>query len=431
MKISFFLLTFAACVSSLAFAQTKAPPHFDLEMSSLEYQHEWNKQNFFKQFLPSSDSFTQDSLRVSRATDPVQRAIDLGNRNLEWLKIINDKRTKIKLPPLSFWSPSTIGASPIDKPRVYSPKIVEEMTQEALYKVSPAFKNVIDSAAPLPEYPPMPEADYLNGSREIDRVYQLAIRWNLLSPWKDHYTKRKQYDVRGVYYLNQEKDLEGKLKDFSNLSRSDIKRFRKYLVILCQNTQGTITDTCERDLDNEINQNKVYEFYQQYLPAGQAMWDDFFALENPRSDVSWSNKDSSTMSVPFLDPQDKEVENFLRDNIHDEWHFGPWKLNLNFSNSARIYVRFAPDENPHVNSLGGDQITMNQNVPLTEYDAQWTIRHEFGHTLGLKDCYVEFYDPKEGVMIAYQLDITNLMCSRRGHLQQIHYDTLKKNYFTP
>jgi predicted Zn-dependent protease len=71
---------------------------------------------------------------------------------------------------------------------------------------------------------------------------------------------------------------------------------------------------------------------------------------------------------------------------------------------------------------------MNSNSSLDEYDVRWTIRHEYGHVLGLPDCYIEFYDRTEKVIINYQIDTTNLMCSRKGHLQPIHVAELQKAY---
>ena len=61
---------------------------------------------------------------------------------------------------------------------------------------------------------------------------------------------------------------------------------------------------------------------------------------------------------------------------------------------------------------------------LRSNSSQWTIRHEYGHVLGLPDCYIEFYDEDLGLMIHYQLDVTNLMSSRRGKLQQKQFDQL-------
>ena len=91
-------------------------------------------------------------------------------------------------------------------------------------------------------------------------------------------------------------------------------------------------------------------------------------------------------------------------------------------------LEFEPGTTPHVNGAG-DTITMDANQALNEYDSTWTIRHEFGHVLGFPDCYVEFYDEEAGLMINYQIDTSNLMCSRRGHLQDKHFQQLKKHYF--
>ncbi len=64
---------------------------------------------------------------------------------------------------------------------------------------------------------------------------------------------------------------------------------------------------------------------------------------------------------------------------------------------------------------------------MTEYDVQWTIRHEFGHVLGFPDCYIEFYEQASGEIINYQIDTSNLMCSRMGHIQEKHFAELKRS----
>jgi hypothetical protein len=127
------------------------------------------------------------------------------------------------------------------------------------------------------------------------------------------------------------------------------------------------------------------------------------------------------------------VKTFLSENIEDEWKWKDWRLTLNFISGGfdTTHVEFVPGATPHVNGLAGSTITMDANQPLTEYHVRWTIRHEFGHTLGFPDCYVEFYDTDKAVMISYQLDTTNLMCSRRGKLQEKHYEELKRVYYTP
>ena len=135
------------------------------------------------------------------------------------------------------------------------------------------------------------------------------------------------------------------------------------------------------------------------------------------------------MVAPFQDPGSDDVRNFLKTNIEDEWRFNNWHLELPFTgNSEAPHVVFLPGVTPHVNGIGGDEITMNSSQPLTEYDAQWTIRHEYGHVLGFPDCYVEFYERERNVIVNYQFDIDNLMCSRRGHIKATHLAELKRVY---
>lgn len=140
------------------------------------------------------------------------------------------------------------------------------------------------------------------------------------------------------------------------------------------------------------------------------------------------------MTIPFRDPQAPAVSAWLRDNIQDEFKWSGWTMKLDFhpdGDDSMTHIVFKDGATPHVNALAGSEITMDGNRNIDEYSSRWTIRHEYGHVLGLPDCYIEFYDQDAGVMINYQLDITNLMCSRRGKLQQKHFDELKRVYFQP
>ncbi|MCX6124779.1 MAG: hypothetical protein NTV34_08525, partial [Proteobacteria bacterium] len=158
--------------------------------------------------------------------------------------------------------------------------------------------------------------------------------------------------------------------------------------------------------------------------------DSFFEMDNPRRDVTWAD---SEMSIPFKSPGNLTIQNWLTLNIQDEWKIKGWQLKLAFTDSpagnpSTTRVEFVAGTTPHVNGIGGSVITMDANLPLEEYNSRWTIRHEYGHVLGFPDCYAEFYDEDLGQMISYQLDVSNLMCSRRGHLQYQHYERLKATY---
>jgi len=183
-------------------------------------------------------------------------------------------------------------------------------------------------------------------------------------------------------------------------------------------------------LTKAIKNRQVLAYHQQYVAAAAQMYNELFELQNPRPEVVWNNKHPDVMAMPFSLPDRQDVQEWFKTNVEDEYHLNDWSLQINYSklgNLARIV--FTPGTTPHVNGLGGDTIYMDANRALQEYEVTWTIRHEFGHVLGFPDCYVEFYDTKHDVMVNYQVDITNLMCSRRGHLQPKHYEQLKKYYY--
>ena len=169
------------------------------------------------------------------------------------------------------------------------------------------------------------------------------------------------------------------------------------------------------------------------MKEGQAKWDELFLITAKRDDIVWKSNSSHLLKTPFTNPKSQEVLNFLKVNIEEEWRWGKWALNLDFIEGGyeTTHIVFSPGATPHVNSLAGSTITMDANQSLAEYHVRWTIRHEFGHTLGFPDCYVEFYDTSTQEMISYQVDTSNLMCSRRGKLQEKHYNELKRVYYTP
>ena len=161
-------------------------------------------------------------------------------------------------------------------------------------------------------------------------------------------------------------------------------------------------------------------------------YDSYFKIPTSRSDVTWTSADPELLSIPFKNPGRDDVKIWLSTNIEDEWKWEGWQLRLAFQDQGdnnMTHVVFQAGATPHVNAIAGSEITMDANRSINEYTARWTIRHEYGHVLGFPDCYLEFYDAASATMISYQLDITNLMCSRRGHLQQSHYDELKRVYY--
>lgn len=384
--------------------------------------------------LPDADSATyQEALKKSPkaklfASGPIQEAISLGEKNLNWLKHMNSLRTPEN--QLRLTKPGQLNGIPIDSPKKYSPEIVGSDLAKLKVDMPKPLASVLFDGGALLDNPPTSEEDYVLWAKKLDTLYQTAVRWTLLSPYMDYLKQAKQEDVRGYYFLIREKDLEAKLRDFSGLASDEQVRLNELLLTLCQNTEGLST-RCGSALKVAVTGKKVFEFYKKYLPGGERLWKGFFDVQNPRREMVWNAQNQNLAVLPFRTPDSQEIADFLSVNIEDEWKWNGWELKIDFKPTADVRVRFVPGTTPNVNGLGGNLITMDANAPLTEWDVQWTIRHEFGHVLGFPDCYIEFYDTAEKAMINYQIDVDNMMCSRKGKIQQLHFDEMKAKYYRP
>ena len=353
----------------------------------------------------------------------------MGKRNLDWFININKNRPPAQ--QLQLYNPQVQSGTPIDKPNEYNEEIVLASYAKLQSELPPEYSAVLFAKTPLPpNHPLAADEDYLAWARKTDRVYQSASRWLIMKPNLIFLAQRASGDIRGHYFLSRIPELQTKLSNWGSLNSEDQKNYSFWLTLNCKNT-ATLFVNCNSKMDSAIKKNTVSNYYAQYKEGAKKRFDSYFVIGSRRSDIKWSSADANNLYVPFVDPQNFEVLTWLRDNIQDEWQWSNWQLNLNFipSGSTTTQVQFVAGATPHVNALAGNFITMDANAPLQDYGSRWTIRHEYGHTLGIPDCYIEFYDTERKVIINYQIDLDNLMCSRRGHLQEKHYEELKRVYF--
>jgi len=406
-------------LSSIAGAHPRRPqgmPDLPPDATSMQLWHALNGRGFHSFSVPGAPRTVIDEVS------------DLGARNMNWLKHMNDSRPAHD--KISLTSASSTGGISIEQPSEYSPKIIQERLDKIKADMPAAMKEVLFNGKPFTEQPPVPLDTYIEWGRTTDRLYQTALRWQTMQQYLAYLEQNRQEDVRGIYHFNKMDPAvrARKLADPRAWTADEKTNFSEWLVSLCLNNYLSLA-TCRADVNGKINGgHSVQPLFDTWKSGAQATWDGFFTIKNRRSDVRVTNPD--LLEMPFRDPNDRDIKAFLKDNIEAEWRFGNWVLKMIFSANAAAYVVFRPGVMPHVNGLGGNEITMNSDQPLTEYDAQWTIRHEFGHVLGLPDCYIEFYDSDRQSIVNYQLDIDNLMCSRHGHIQQKHVDELVRVYST-
>ncbi len=357
----------------------------------------------------------------------VQEAVRVGERNMAWLEHMNSFRPEGK--KIQLTKPGDLKGIPIESPKYYNAEIIAADHKEVYTQMPAEMAKILYSASPLTDNPPIDEETYIEWAKKVDRNYQSATRWIMMKPYLPYLMEARQEDLRGFYFLSKKTpNVETVLRSVDSLPADRQEQILDWLTQMCQNSEGLVAD-CDQQAAEAIQKKTAYEFYLKYLNGSSQLWENYFSLVNARPEITWSAQKPELMNVPFQNPLSDKILNFLKFNIEDEFKWDVWNLRLDFVAKTPVHVEFEPGVTPHVNDAGGDTITMDANAPLTEWDVQWTIRHEFGHVLGFVDCYEEFYDVKKNAIISYQLDIDHLMCARSGRMQKSIYDTLKKYYY--
>ncbi len=390
--------------------------HMDLEMTGKEYLRLLEANPTYKMVTDAEDL-------------ELQAFLEFGKRNLEWVDFINQARPLGS--KLSLTSRATQAGNPVSGPRVYNFKVIKDRWSILRALVPETVREIVFNQGPYQARPGLTERELVEWLFQIDQAYQLAARYRMNRPKKHLLAQRISTDVRGYLELRDDPDLDSKLRAWATIGPSKQDYLKRHLLLLCLNS-GRSRFECAKKFEAAVLEANVLGFKTAHWKAGEKNYQSFFSLWGSRTDHTWSVLDEKNMYFPFTHPGSPEVHRFLEDNIEAEWQWDGWRLNLDFLRTSDPQVSrvvFEPGVTPHVNWLFGTVIYLDANAPLTEYDVQWTIRHEFGHLLGFPDCYHEFYDEELEAFVSYQLDVTNLMCSRRGKLKETHFIQLKKFYY--
>ena len=359
---------------------------------------------------------------ITNMASYVQQALNAGTRNLQWLDFLNSRRPD----QIALTKPGDLPSHPINKPNAYSPLTIENDFKALNTSIPESMRKIIFENAGFTDTLSISVKDYIAWAKKVDKLYQIAARWTSLAPYLSSYARNKVNDIRGYYFLMKDSDLEKKLKNWNSLSIDVQNRLRIYLVNLCENSSIS-TAQCDTNLNSAITQNDVTGHFAKYVAKSKAIYNRYFKIAGIRRELQWTSQNANLAVIPFRQT-DPVIQNFLAVNIEDEWKWMGWQLKLDFQSNAPVHVEFKAGVVPHVNGLGGDTIVMDKNASLNEWDVQWTIRHEFGHVLGFPDCYVEFYDSAAQQMVNYQIDVSDLMCSRVGKFKQNHFSEMKSVY---
>lgn len=367
------------------------------------------------------------SLEERRELDGLQTILKTGKRAVLWFGKVNAARTPETRLDLNKKGNSK--GMPITEPNKTNSNILIDRYNTILKDIPPSIASVVTATTDLPENAPVSDEEFVAGIRKLDVVYQHAIRWIGAKDALSWYIVRSLWDIRGYYFLKQIPDLNEKLTQFQSLPEEERKTLAGWLYGLCHNGDFD-DDDCRDELNKAITKGRLPDYYNRFNKYGERQYNSFFSIPATRPEVFW-NEDRTVLHSPFLAPQRADVQKWLAFNVEEEWKGENFQLKLDFVDRSKKpipHIEFKSGVTAHVNEIAGDTITLNGDYSIENYDMRWTIRHEYGHVLGLVDCYLEFYDVNERAMIYYELDTTNLMCSRAGKFQPLHITGLKNAY---
>lgn len=365
----------------------------------------------------------------SEEDNQIQFLLNTGKRASLWLNAVNAHRAPDK--QLDFSRPGGSKGIPITEPMKTSTSILMKQYDDFLLKTPKVLTDVLTTSADFPTVPPVSDLEFVDGLRTLDRIYQNTIRWASSKEWISWYINRAIFDVRGYLFLKETPDLEPLLMKFNSLDPEEQKKFQDWLLGLCRNGDFDFAD-CLAEYKKSAVRNGLFGFYNRFSKYGKNMYDLFYTIKKIRPEIHW-NPSKTLLISPFQTPSELKVENWLKENVEDEWKSvtdNSFNLVIDYEKSSRDIprIQFKEGVTANVNGIAGNLITMEAEYPIESSDQKWTIRHEYGHVLGFEDCYLEFYDTNEKAMIYYEIDVDNLMCSRKGHLKPTHREQLMKAY---
>jgi hypothetical protein len=356
-----------------------------------------------------------------------KQILTFGKRALDWVKIINSNRPPANSIQLA--SHDNSPGMPFDHPLLMNTNLLWERYNKIIATKSSTIEILLDGNIDLPASIYISDDEFIKIIRPISSLLSHTIRWSEQLNSLDWYSANKMYDVRGFLYFNTQNNLPEILKNYSNSNSTLQNELKWNLINLCQSSELSKPD-CENEFNSKLKYNDLFSMYQNHLKDAQSFYNLFFRVSNPRKDITL-NKETMTLTSS-IEKSDPLVQNWLTENIESEWKNNNFKLILNFidanSSASLPRLEFKPGVTANVNEVGGNIITLDANYSMSDYSSRWTIRHEYGHVLGIVDCYLEFYDFEINAMVYYEMDINNIMCSRHGSFNQLLADKLIHAY---
>jgi len=357
----------------------------------------------------------------------IELAIKGGERLSQWTKIINQARAHSNI----FQKTNiTFEYSSERKIYFYNDKIVANDFDELLDELPEKIKKVIYQDQPFTTELPTSYYEFIYYYSRIMYVYEHAVRWKGMFELLDALEFRRVYDIRGYEQLIETNNLDYKVNNLDKLPED--KQLKENLLSICYTAQIDSYNVFWYSYCNKIINTDIIKYkYKDYLKQAEKVHMSVFEI-TPRN-IKVKSVDNVTY-VTAYDPGDYYLRELIKESIESKIYYKDWSLKVIFVpyNKGSKYTRFVIEKEvtPHYNS-DTNIITLNQNQLDNKFNLdniKETIAHEFGHALGLSDCYIEFYDRDLKTIVYYSLESDNMMCSAGGIFTEKSYLALKKAY---
>jgi len=348
-------------------------------------------------------------------SDPIEvtRAIALGRRLLDWKDLLN----------LEPWT--TIKPRGALQPFKYGPQLIGDRLDTALQEMPAEMRDALVGKGQLVDHLNFSLSDFIKYGQQVFSAYQYAVRWkSVIMPYRSHFKAARFRDIRGYFELSQGSDPKKRIKDYFDLPTNEQNQLKIWLLQICENKRQN-TNSCTQEFDSTEKKKRIFEFFQKYMLAAKQNYESFFK-------VTHSRRGFEGLRVSFKDPAEVDVKSFISKTLESAWQYDSWRLRVEFSLSSKsplIEVKFESGTTSHANGLGGNLIVLSDYYRDFGKDAHQVLSHEFGHTLGFPDCYLEFLE-SDDLAVGYYIDPTDIMCARTGAVKKRHYDELERVYFT-
>ena len=326
-------------------------------------------------------------------------------------------------------------ASPAE-PMTYNPTIIIALYEEARSALLPGLADILEGRGDLPTALPggLALADAMPGIRKVHTAYSRASRWIMLSRWRLQLSKSSR-DFRPWLRLQAEREALMDLARQWTGASAETRRNAVHLAVSACPIGGQSLAKCTREAARLVlsgNSRRAERWFAGIFERGRSAYDEKFLIPSAHAGTK-ATHDGAVLRLKFFTENiPAEILQWIASEVALAWNNSVLNIEVSAEPGrrplGRVHVLWEAGALPHVDSIGGSEITMDANTPLWLEHTRTVMQHEFGHVMAFPDCYTEFWDDEADAFMFYTLDPTDRMCALSGETVARHGLALTQAY---